>query len=133
MERVLTSATTVVLIWGAFNTVVALVLAGFTGSGLDGSAGKPGFMEFGIYACAATLIFLVALAVRVGRRRSRGLNQSPRAASALLLAVGVGIAWTGLAVGEWAAFLAAPLLLTALIYEFYPRVRPDQTSKRSWS
>ena len=133
MERLLTSATTVVLIWGAFNTVLAIVLAGFTASGFVGGAGPAGFVAFGIYAGAATLIFLVALAVWAGRRRSRGLSQSPRAASAVLLAVGVGIAWAGLAVGEWAAFLAAPLLVTALIYEFYPRVRPDQTAKRSWS
>ena len=122
MERWL-SGTSVVLIWGAFNTILASVLAGFTASGTVGGAGPAGALAFIIYAASATLVFLIALTVWAGRRRSRGLNEPPRPGSALLLAVGVAIAWTGLAVGPWAAYLAAPVLLAALVLEFYPRTR----------
>lgn len=123
MER-LFSATSVVLIWGVLNTILAAVLAGFTASGTVGGAGPAGALAFTIYAASATLVFLIALAVWAGRRRLRGLREPPRAASALLLATGVAMAWTGLAVGEWAVYLAAGVLLIALVYEFYPRVRP---------
>ena len=122
MERWL-SGTSVVLIWGAFNTILAAVLAGFTASGTVGGAGPAGALAFIIYAASATLVFLIALTVWAGRRRSRGLNEPPRPGSALLLAAGVAIAWTGLAVGPWAAYLAAPVLLAALVFEFYPRTR----------
>jgi hypothetical protein len=124
MEKLITSATTVVLIWGAFNTTLAVMLAGFTASSFDGGAGPAGFMAFGIYAASATLVFLTALAVWIGRRRRRGLNEPPRAAAAVLLALGVGMAWTGLAVGEWAAYLGAAVVLAGAVYEFYPRMRP---------
>ena len=42
----------------------------------------------------------------------------------MLLATGVAMAWTGLAVGAWAAYLAAAVLVAAIIYEFYPRMQP---------
>lgn len=124
MERMLGSATAVVLIWGAFNTLLAVMLAGFTAAGFDGGAGQASFLPFGIYAASATLIFLTALAVWLGRRRSCGLSESPRAASAVLLATGVAMAWAALAVGVWAVWLAAPVLIAAVIYEFYPRTQP---------
>jgi hypothetical protein len=117
------SGTSVVLIWGAFNTILAAVLAGFTASGTVGGAGPAGALAFIIYAASATLVFLIALAVWAGRRRSRGLNEPPRPGSALLLAAGVAIAWAGLAVGAWAGYLAAPVVLAALVLEFYPRTR----------
>jgi hypothetical protein len=117
------SPTSVVLIWGAFNTILASILAGFTASGTVGGASPAGALAFIIYAASATLVFLIALAVWAGRRRSRGLNEPPRPGSALLLAAGVAIAWTGLAVGAWAEYLAAPAVLAALILEFYPRAR----------
>ncbi len=123
MERLLRSATTVVLIWGAFNTLLAVMLAGFTASGFTGGAGPAGFLAFGIYAASATLVFLTALAVWAGRRRRHGLNESPRAASALLLATGVAMGWAALAVGAWAAYLACPVVIAAIVYEFWPRVR----------
>jgi hypothetical protein len=122
MERWFTG-TSVVLIWGGFNTVLAAVLAGFTASGTVGGAGPAGALAFVIYAASTTLVFLIGLGVWAGQRRQRGLNVPPRPGAALLLAAGVALAWTGLAVGAWAAYLAAGLLLTALVFEFYPRGR----------
>jgi hypothetical protein len=122
MERWFTG-TSVVLIWGGFNTVLAAVLAGFTASGTVGGAGPAGALAFVIYAASTTLVFLIGLGVWAGRRRQRGLNVPPRPGAALLLAAGVALAWTGLAVGAWAAYLAAGLLLAALVFEFYPRGR----------
>jgi O-antigen/teichoic acid export membrane protein len=123
VER-LFSGTSVVLFWGGLNTILAAVLAGFTASGSVGGPGPAGALAFIIYAASATLVFLIGLAVWGGRRRVRRLSEPPRAASALLLATGVAMAWTGLAVGEWAAYLAAGVVLIALVYEFYPRMRP---------
>jgi uncharacterized iron-regulated membrane protein len=122
MERWL-SGTTVVLIWGAFNTVLASILAGFTASGTVGGAGPAGALAFGIYGSSTTLIFLIALVVWSGRRRQQRLRVPPRPAAALLLAVGVAMAWVGLAVGPWVAYMAAAPLLAALVVEAYPRPR----------
>jgi len=124
MERLFSSATGVVLIWAAFNSLLAIMLAGFIASGFYGGAGRASFLPFGVYAVSTTIVFFTALAVWLGRRRRRGLNQPPRAASALLLATAVGMAWTGLAVGQWAAYLAVAVLITAVVYECYPRTQP---------
>lgn len=118
------SATAVVLIWGAFNTILACVLAGFTASGTIGGAGLAGALAFSIYAVSATLVFVIALAVWSGRRRLRGLSVPPRPGAALLLALGVAMAWAGLALGAWTAYLAVAPLLAALVLELYPRTRP---------
>jgi O-antigen/teichoic acid export membrane protein len=124
VERLFSAPAFVVLLWAAFNTILAVMLAGFIASGFYGGADGASFLPFGVYAASTTLIFLTALAVWIGRRRRRGLSEPPRAASAVLLAVGVAMAWTGLAVGAWAAYLGAAVVLAAMIYEFYPRVRP---------
>lgn len=118
------SGTSVVLIWGAFNTILASVLAGFTASGTVGGAGPAGALAFSIYAVSTTVVFLIGLAVWLGRHRLRGLSEPPRPASALLLATAVAMAWTGLALGAWASILAAVVGVTALVFEFYPRTRP---------
>lgn len=118
------SGTSVVLIWGAFNAILASLLAGFTASGTVGGAGQAGALAFGIYGASTTLIFLIALAVWAGRRRLRGLSVPPRPAAALLLATAVAMAWTGLALGPWVAYMAAAPALAALVAEFYPRARP---------
>ena len=123
MDRWLTGSS-VVLVWGGLNAILAAILAGFTASGTVGGAGPAGALAFAIYAASATLVFLIALAVWAGRRRLRGLNEPPRPAAALLLAVGVAVAWTGLALGAWAAYLAVPVVLAALVFEFYPRTGP---------
>ena len=120
------SGTSVVLIWGAFNAVLAAVLAGFVASATVGGAGRAGALGFVIYAASTTLVFLVALAVWVGRRRRRGLREPPRPGAALLLAAGVAIAWTGLAIGAWTLYLAAAAVLAAVVFEFYPRIRPPE-------
>ncbi len=120
------SGTSVVLIWGAFNAILASVLAGFTASGTVGGAGPAGALGFAVYAASTTLVFLIALGVWAGRRRRGALNEPPRPGAALLLATGVAMAWAGLAVGEWAAYLAAAVVLAALVFEFYPRVRPPE-------
>ena len=118
------SGTSVVLIWGAFNTILASILAGFTASGTVGGAGPAGALAFSIYGTSTTLIFLIALAVWAGRRRQRGLNVPPRPVAALLLATAVAMAWTGLALGAWVAYMAVAPALAALVAEFYPRARP---------
>jgi hypothetical protein len=123
MNRFL-SGTRVAFTWAAFNTVLASVLAGFTASGTEGSANPAGAEAFVIYASSAALTFLVALAIWAGRRRVRGISEPPHPASMVILAVGVAMAWTSLAFGAWAAYLATPVVLAALIYEFYPRIRP---------
>jgi hypothetical protein len=122
MERLFTG-TSVVLIWGAFNTVLASILAGFTASGTVGGAGPAGALAFAIYACSTTLVFMVGIGVWAGRRRQRGLSAPPRPGAALLLALGVAMAWTGLALGAWVAYLAVAPVLAALVFEFYPRAR----------
>lgn len=68
-------------------------------------------------------MFLIGLGVWAGRRRQRGLSVPPRPAAALLLTAGVALAWTGLAVGAWAAYVAAAPPLAALLLAFYPRGR----------
>ena len=123
MERWL-SGTSVVLIWGALNTILAAVLAGFTAAGRVGGAGPAGALAFAIYAASATLVFLIALAVWAGRRGLRGLKQPPRPATAVMLALAVAMAWIALAVGPWAAYMAAAPLLVALVLEVYPRTSP---------
>lgn len=125
MERLFTG-TSVVLIWGALNAVLAAVLAGFTASGTVGGAGPAGAVAFVIYGASTTLVFLIALGVWAGRRRRRDLSEPPRPGAALLLATGVAMAWIGLAIGEWVAYVAAAVLLIALIFEFYPRIRPSE-------
>lgn len=123
MERWLT-ATTVVLLWGALNAMLAAILAGFTASGLVGGAGPAGALSFIVYGASTTLVFLVALGVWAGKRRRAGLRVPPRPGAALLLAVAVAVSWLGLAVGAWAAFLAVAPLVAAVVLEVYPRDHP---------
>lgn len=123
MERCF-SGTSVVLFWGGLNAILAAVLAGFTASGTAGGAGPAGALAFIIYAVSATVVFLIGLAVWAGKRRRQGPDQPPRPAAAVLLATGVAMAWTGLAVGEWAAYLAVPVVLASVVLEVYPHARP---------
>lgn len=50
----------------------------------------------------------------------RGSEPAATSPAAVLLAVGVAMARAGLAVGEWAAYLAAPAVLAALVLKFCP-------------
>ena len=123
MERWLTG-TTVVLVWGAFNAMLAAILAGFTASGFVGGAGPAGALAFILYGASTTLVFLIAVGVWAGKRRRAGLRVPPRPGAALLLAVAVGMSWLGLAFGPWVAYLAAAPLVAAIVLELYPRERP---------
>lgn len=123
MERLL-SGTSVVLIWGALNAVLAGVLAGFTAAGIMGGTGPGGALAFIIYAASVTLVFLIALGVWAGRRRRRGMSLPPRPATALLLALAVAMAWISLALGQWVAYVAAAPAVAAIALEVYPRARP---------
>lgn len=116
MDRWLSGAG-VVAVWGALNTVLAAVLAGFTAAGLDGGAGRGGVLAFIIYAAASALIFVVALLVFAGKRPFRGLREPARPAAAVFLAIGVALIWLGLAFGLWLVIIAAPPLLVALMLE----------------
>ena len=123
MERWLTG-TTVVLVWGAFNTILVAILAGFTASGFVGGAGPAGALAFSLYAISTTLVFLIALVVWAGKRRRAGLRVPPRPGAALLLAVAVAVSWLGLALGGWVAYLAILPLVAAVVLELYPREHP---------
>jgi uncharacterized iron-regulated membrane protein len=116
MERRL-SAPVVVAAWGALNTLLACLLAGFTAGGVDGGPGSGGALAFAIYAAASALVFAVALLFWLDRRRAAGLRVPARAGAAALLAVGVTLIWLGLAFGAWIQFLAAVPLLAALMIE----------------
>jgi hypothetical protein len=116
MERWL-SASGVVVIWAALNSLLAGLLAGFTAAGLDGGPGPGGALGFAVYAAASALIFVIALLVWLGRRRTAGLSVPARPAAAVLLAVGATLIWLGLAFGAWIALLAAVPLLAALMLE----------------
>lgn len=120
MERWLT-ATTVVLLWGAFNAILAAVLAGFTVAGIVGGAGSAGALSFILYGASATAVFVIALAVWAGKYRRPGPRVPPRPASAVLLAIAVSMSWLALAFGPWPAYLAAAPLTAALVFELYPR------------
>jgi len=117
------SGTSVVLFWGGLNAILAAVLAGFTAAGTVGGPGPAGALAFIIYAVSATGVFLIGLAVWAGKRRQEP-DQPPRPAAAVLLATGVAMAWAGLAVGEWAAYLAVPVVLASVVLEVYPHARP---------
>lgn len=116
MERWFTGAG-VVALWGAFNTVLAGLLAGFTAAGIDGGAGHGGVFAFVVYAAASALIFLIALLVMAGRQPFRGLREPRRPAAAAFLALGVALVWLGLAFGTWIAVIAAVPFLIALMLE----------------
>jgi len=144
------SAAAVVAIWGIFNAALIAILIGFTavrsGPGLD----------IVLYAASAALVFAVAVAVWLTRRRdhqplARGLRLSSRPAAALLLAVGVALIWLGLPFGAWLPMVAVVPLVAALVMEIAarrsssrlsipnrtstPQPQPREsrpTSKRSW-
>lgn len=123
MERWLTG-TTVVLVWGAFNAMLAAILAGFTASGFVGGAGPAGALSFILYGASTTAVFLIALGVWAGKYRRAGLRVPPRPSAALLLAVAVAMSWLGLAFGAWMAFMAIAPLVAAVVAETYPREQP---------
>jgi hypothetical protein len=115
---------TVVFIWAVFNTLLASILAGFTGSAFVGGAGRAGALGFIMYAISSAVVFLIAGAVWLGRRRRRGLRVPPRPGAALLLATAVALAWLGLAFGIWITIVGAVTFFAAIVFELYPREYP---------
>jgi hypothetical protein len=114
----------VVALWGAFNAVLAAVLAGFI---LAGYGDSPYDLE--TYSSSVGLIFLVAAAVWLGRRHrpwERGWRQPAGAASVVLFAIAAMLAWLGLAFGIWVTTTAAFPLLLALLLEYAIRRRTSQ-------
>jgi hypothetical protein len=118
------NGSTVVFIWAVFNTLLTFILVGFTTSGFVGGASGAGAQGYIMYAISSALVFLIGLAVWLGRRRRKGLRMPIRPGTALLLAVAVALAWLGLPFGIWLAVVGTATLLAAIVLEFYPRERP---------
>jgi hypothetical protein len=109
----------VVLLWMAFNTVLAGVLAGFVASGH-----QTGMIGVVYYFGFMSVIAGIAAALWLVRRRQpleRGLRIPARPAAVVLLAAGVTLVCLGLAFGAWLPMLGAVLLVAALILEVSAR------------
>jgi hypothetical protein len=105
-----------VAIWGFFNAVMVALLAGFI---LGGFGSSPFVLE--TYGSSAGLVFVVALAVWLGRRYrpwQYGWRQPAGAASVILFVIAVMLAWLGLAFGIWITIIAAFPLLLAVLLEY---------------
>lgn len=112
MERL--TAWRVVALWGGFNTLLVLLLLGF----VLGGFGRSVFI-LEIYGSAAGLVFLFALAVWLGGRRSRhGLPVAAGTGSIPLFALTAMMIWLGLAFGIWISILAAFPFLWAVLLEY---------------
>jgi hypothetical protein len=122
VDRFVTGST-VVFIWAVFNTLLTLILVGFTVSGLVGGASRVGPQGYIMYAISSVLVFLIGLVVWLTRHRRKGMREPMRPAVAVFLAVTVGVSWLGLAFGIWLAAVAGAAFLAAIILEFYPRER----------
>lgn len=117
MERRFSPAM-VLVIWGAMNLALAVVLVGFT------LAKSAGLLVIFLYFAAAALVFgAAAVAWLVRRRRplARGLRVPAHPATALLLAVGVALICLGLPFGAWLSMTAVVPLIAALILELTAR------------
>jgi hypothetical protein len=122
------SAAAVVAIWGIFNAALIAILIGFTAV-----RSVPG-LDIVLYAASAALVFAVAVAVWLTRRRdhqplARGLRLSSRPAAALLLAVGVALIWLGLPFGAWLPMVAVVPLVAALVMEIAARRSSSRLSR----
>lgn len=113
------SPLTVVLLWMAFNTVLAGVLAAFIASGH-----QTGMLGAVYYFGFMSVIAAIAVAVWLVRRRQpleRGLGIPARPAAVVLLAAGAALVCLGLAFGIWLPLFGAVLLIAALILEIAAR------------
>jgi hypothetical protein len=118
------NGSTVVFVWGVFNTLLAFILLGFTASGFVGGANRVGPQGYIMYLVSSALVFLIGVVVWLARHRRKGLRVPLRPGAALLLAVAVALAWLGLAFGIWLAIVGAVTLFAAILLEFYPREHP---------
>lgn len=118
--RGLSSPATVVVLWAAMNALMAAMLAGFVAAGLGGS-----MFVAEVYGGSAALVFLLALAVLLARRRrlqpaERGYRL-PRLLVAVLLAATGALLWLGLPFGIWVPMLAVVPFTAAVLMEVAAR------------
>jgi hypothetical protein len=118
------NGSTVVFVWAVFNTLLALILVGFTVSGFVGGAGRVGPQGYIMYAISTALVFLIGLVVWLTRHRRKGLREPVRPGAAVLLAAAAALAWLGLAFGLWLTIIGAVTLFAAFLLEVYPRAHP---------
>ncbi|HLI40166.1 MAG TPA: hypothetical protein VKV35_00765 [Streptosporangiaceae bacterium] len=114
-------APVVVAVWGACNTVLAGIAAGFVAAGRFPLAAQ---LAVYLYAGALCIIYAIAVALWLIRRREplgRGLRLPRRPAAVLLLAAGVALLWLGLPFGRWLPITAAVPLAFALGLEISAR------------
>jgi hypothetical protein len=97
-------AAAVVGVWALFNAALAGLLLGFRNSSVE---------ILSWVAAVATLLVIVALAMRSADPRVRRLPEA--SAGALVLAVAVTLLVLGAGVGLWAALIGAALTLVALV------------------
>jgi len=97
-------AAAVVGVWALFNAALAALLLGFRNSSVE---------ILSWVAAVATLLVIVALAMRSGDPHVRRLPEA--SAGALVLAVAVTLLVLGAGVGLWAALIGAALALVALV------------------
>jgi len=91
-------------LWALFNALLAALLLGF----------RNNLVEMLSWVCAvATLLVIVALALRSADPRVRRLPEA--SAGALLLAGAVALLVLGAGVGLWAALIGAGLALVGLV------------------
>jgi drug/metabolite transporter (DMT)-like permease len=97
-------AAVVVAIWAVLNALLAALLLGFRNNLVE---------MLSWAATVATLLAIVALALRSADRPMRRLPEA--SAGALVLAVAVTLLVLGAGVGLWAALIGAGLALVALV------------------
>jgi hypothetical protein len=97
-------AAAVVAVWALFNALLAALLLGFRNNSVE---------ILSWVATVATLLAIVALALRSADRRVRRLPEA--SAGALVLAVAIALLVLGAGVGLWAALIGAGLAVVALV------------------
>lgn len=119
IERLLSSGTRAVVVWGFFNAALAAIFFGFV---LSGTAGT---FAADVYAAAVVLVFGVALAVWLARHRTgaeaAGVRVPARPSTAIMLAVTVSLLWWSLAYGAWIAMTAVLPFIAAIMLELGAR------------
>ena len=93
-----------IALWALFNALLAGLLLGFRNSSVQ---------ILSWVATVATLLVIVALALRSADRRVRRLPEA--STGALVLAVAIALLVLGAGVGLWAALIGAGLAVVALV------------------
>jgi hypothetical protein len=93
-----------IALWALFNTLLAALLLGFRNNLVQ---------MLSWVSAVATLLVIVALALRSADPRARRVPEA--SAGALILATAIGLLVLGAGVGLWAALIGAGLVLVALV------------------